>query len=247
MKKSSEEKKFIPNGKQKEMKSIFAKRLKELRDENKLSHETLRDNLKMKCNITISKQALMIYEVTNEYQSTYDKGFGMNFTYLYGIAEYFGVSTDYLLGLSDIRKKDNEHIAASDLGLDEKAIETLKNIRFTMQDEYMPVLNLLIGNIRERYPDSSYRAVLDYINLFFKFSGISGVRIDKEQKDAHVLTINKQGIVSPLAENQHILPTSTMQIHSDTLEATYLRQVEGSLVELKKNLGKRDTQNGNKK
>ena len=67
--------------------NIFGKRLKELRTERKLSQQKLGDELGF-CNQTIS------FWESGRCEPDYDS--------LVKIAEYFAVSSDFLLGLSDI-------------------------------------------------------------------------------------------------------------------------------------------------
>lgn len=81
-------------------KIITAQRLKELRNKKNLSHEKLHDELK-KINIDVSVGSLKAYEVTDIYHSKFHSTKGMSIETLYGLAEFYNVSTDYLLGLTD--------------------------------------------------------------------------------------------------------------------------------------------------
>ena len=71
---------------------VFAKRLKELRQEKKIGQNVLSNLLDM-CNASIS------YYETDKQDPTV--------TNLVKLATYFGVSTDYLLGLTDDRTPSN--------------------------------------------------------------------------------------------------------------------------------------------
>ncbi len=65
---------------------IIGKRIKELRTENKISQKKLADA------IGVDKRAIIYWEQeVNEPKATYIRN----------IAEYFGCTTDYLLGLTD--------------------------------------------------------------------------------------------------------------------------------------------------
>ncbi len=70
---------------------------------------------------------------------------------LFKIAKYYNCSTDYLLGINNIRNIDCEDIAISrKLGLSEKAIEILKkyhNENRYKGYEYMQLINFLIENV----------------------------------------------------------------------------------------------------
>ena len=86
-------------------KIITAKRLKELRNSKNLSHEKLSEELKQN-GIEISIQALKDYEVVNEFHSKFNSTKGMSIEKLFGLAKFYNVSTDYLLGLTDIKSAD---------------------------------------------------------------------------------------------------------------------------------------------
>lgn len=70
---------------------------------------------------------------------------------LFKIAKYYKCSTDYLLGINDIKNIDCEDIAISKkLGLSEKAIEKLKkyhNDYFFKDFKYMQLINFLIEKL----------------------------------------------------------------------------------------------------
>ena len=76
--------------------AVTAKRLKELRVENKLSHERLALALSEKYNIRISKDSLINFEKGEKQFNN-----GMKTEYLRCFADYYAVSADYLLGITD--------------------------------------------------------------------------------------------------------------------------------------------------
>lgn len=81
-----------------------AERIKEEREKRGLSHVALAQEL---CKLTnderfISSDTLKLYEVTDTFSSErFNRKQGMNIGFLNAFAEYFGVSTDYLLGRVD--------------------------------------------------------------------------------------------------------------------------------------------------
>lgn len=79
----------------------MADRLRLLRESRKLSHEKLSKTLSEKYGIKISSDSLMNYEVSREEHSKKYKNMGMRVEYLYCLADFYGVSTDYLLGLAE--------------------------------------------------------------------------------------------------------------------------------------------------
>lgn len=99
----------------------MAKRLKELRKERNLSHVKLSEALREKYNIGISKDSLIAYEVTS---ATHDKASanqGMRVEYLRCLADFYGVSTDYILGIEPIKTSEPDiRTAAKCTGLTEE-------------------------------------------------------------------------------------------------------------------------------
>jgi len=112
------------NSKQKAMRNAFAKRLRKCREDKKLSHEKLSES------VGISKQALINYEIADEYNTRYESGFGANITFLFDLADYFNVSTDYLRGRTNDKKGDRVTMELEKrFGLDVKAINNLESMK----------------------------------------------------------------------------------------------------------------------
>lgn len=95
----------------------MAKRLKDLREKEYISHEKLSKYLYKYYDIKISTDSLMNYEVTDENHSKAFKNLGMRAEYLRYLADYFGVSTDYILGRTEDSNVNPP--AADELGLPE--------------------------------------------------------------------------------------------------------------------------------
>lgn len=113
---------------QKERSFEMAKRLKDLRNSKKLSHEKLKDELQHRYGIKISRASLLNYEIDNEYTSKSDafSNLKMNAEYLNCLADFYGVSTDYLLCRTDIKVADVEVRAICDYtGLSSETIASL--------------------------------------------------------------------------------------------------------------------------
>lgn len=91
---------------------IMAKRLQVLRKgKDNMSHAKLSATLKEKYGIDISSDSLMNYEVATESHTKAFKNLGMSVKYLRCLADFFGVSTDYLLGLVDNPSPDQSIVA----------------------------------------------------------------------------------------------------------------------------------------
>lgn len=113
-----------------ETKNIFAKRLVDLREAKGISQQILADAL------GVTRQSLSLYEKAER---------TVNIELLVKIANYFNVSTDYLLGLSDIQSIDTDmHIACKTTGLNEKAIQSLQYM-----SEYDPFFMIIFCRLIE--------------------------------------------------------------------------------------------------
>ena len=106
---------------------IMADRLRQLRESKKLSHEKLSKALSEKYGIKISSDSLMNYEVSREDHSKKYKNLGMRVEYLYCFADFYSVSTDYLLGISNVKSPDeNLQAVVEYTGIPEDAIQTFQ-------------------------------------------------------------------------------------------------------------------------
>jgi transcriptional regulator with XRE-family HTH domain len=93
----------------------FATRLRELIDEAGIPQSALAEH------IGVTRQAVSAYSLGASVP---------DIEKFEGIADYFGVSTEYLLGRTDIKKADaSKQAAAEYLGLSEKAIDTIRNLQ----------------------------------------------------------------------------------------------------------------------
>lgn len=102
----------------------MAKRLKALRDEKGLSHVSLSKELKEKYGISISKDSLINYEISEDNRTRAQDfpNLKMKVEYLLVLADYYGVSTDYLLCQTDTKSPIIELRQTCDYtGLSERA------------------------------------------------------------------------------------------------------------------------------
>lgn len=84
----------------------MANRLKQLRESKGLSHEKLCKAILERYNIKISSDSLQNYEVADINHTKAYKNQGMRVEYLRCFADFYGVSADYLLGISDVQSPD---------------------------------------------------------------------------------------------------------------------------------------------
>ena len=105
-------------------------RLKSLREEKGLSYQELADALLDNYEIKISKDSLRDYEINKDFRSKAKllPNLGMRTEYLYVLAKFYGVSADWLLGLSDYRDDKARQITLDDLGFSEPATNQIASI-----------------------------------------------------------------------------------------------------------------------
>lgn len=102
---------------------LIANRLKTERNNAKLSHAKLSEAIQEKYGISISVDSLKGYEVDTENKTKTGSNKGMRIEYLYCLADFYGVSTDYLLGISNSRSRNTEiRTISNSTGLSDKAI-----------------------------------------------------------------------------------------------------------------------------
>lgn len=106
----------------KELSRLTGRRLKEVRERHGLSHVALSDAIQERYGVRIAKDSLINYEVSDEHHTKAYKNNGMRVEYLRYLADFYGVTTDWLLGLSDHPTRKTEELLASDLGISYDAI-----------------------------------------------------------------------------------------------------------------------------
>ena len=116
---------------------LIARRLRELRQQKGLSHAKLADILSEKYNISISKTSLLSYENTNADDSRVGNR-RMNVEFLDCLADFYGVSTDYILGRKDISSNDDSTLTiCSSTGLSEYVATRLQQAHYVSDSRAM--------------------------------------------------------------------------------------------------------------
>lgn len=87
---------------------IMAVRLKQLRVEHGLSHERLSNALLERYGVKISTDSLINYEVADPKHDKAYKNQGMRIEYLRCFADFYRVSADYLLGITDVKSQNTD-------------------------------------------------------------------------------------------------------------------------------------------
>ena len=103
--------------------ALTKERLEDLRKEKKLSFEQLSKQLAER-GVNISHTNLKNYEINDPVHPLYGRTRSMSIEYLVAFADFYDVSVEYLLGLSNSRKQEYHNISEQ-LGLCDEAIEEL--------------------------------------------------------------------------------------------------------------------------
>lgn len=116
--------------------NIFGSRLLSLREARNITQQELADA------IGITRQSLSHYEMNER---------TVNAETIYQIAEFFGVSADYLLGLTDNMTTHTDLKAVCDYtGLDENAVKSIVNFNKNRQENEKAVFNQLLTDISQK-------------------------------------------------------------------------------------------------
>lgn len=132
-------------------KKISSERLKELREnynEKGISHEKLERALFEEYGIKISYKQLMNYEAAAKApHSKEDSVLGMSAKTLYALAKFYNVSTDYILGFTDIKVSNIEiRKICEETGLNEDVAEIIFTSNYKeAHTVYVFALNLFGG------------------------------------------------------------------------------------------------------
>ena len=126
--------------------NVTVERLRRLIDETELPRQAIADE--MGCDVST---------VTKHYNGT--RNLTIDFIVMY--ARYFNVSSDYLLGLSEVRTvSPDTAMICRVTGLDDKAVRTLSEINeptsFESPKEIIKTLNYLIGELNYREQENGF-------------------------------------------------------------------------------------------
>lgn len=152
--------------------TLTAIRLKECRKLKGFSHDKLAETLQTEYGIKISGAVLKNYEVrtlpgADEFHSKKDAVAGMNIEYLYTLADFYSVSTDYLLGRTGVKSPDPNIKSVCDFtGLSEIAVKTLKH----RKDLVMPYGFFLSEFIRNNKSLTLFNYIYAYVDSAVKCS-----------------------------------------------------------------------------
>ena len=116
--------------------ALTKERLEDLRKEKKLSFEQLSKQLAER-GVNISHTNLKNYEINDPVHPLYGRTRSMSIEYLVAFADFYDVSVEYLLGLSNSRKREY-HDISEQLNLSDGAIEELVRCKENSSNEEEP-------------------------------------------------------------------------------------------------------------
>lgn len=146
--------------KQQERSFEMARRLKALRNARGLSHNDLKNELQSRYGIKISRASLLNYEIDDEFHSRADalSNLKMNAEYLNCFADFYGVSTDFLLCRTIVKTSDaNMRTVSEYTGLPVETLNTILKICST--DSGFVLFCLLLKTL-------GFRDMLDSLNAY---------------------------------------------------------------------------------
>ncbi|MCD8120810.1 MAG: helix-turn-helix domain-containing protein [Clostridiales bacterium] len=195
---------------------IFPKRLKELRGEKTL--QTIADDL------GISRISLGYYEKGERKP---------DIEMVSRMADYFNVSADYLIGISDVKvRNESIQFIHDKTGLSEKAINSLCKINRmnkwfpNTQNDKLDAINLILSDEHE---PTSFSSLLDILAGYFQFN------IDSD-KNTFKYTLGEHGIIPCQVHkigNGVSYDPSQVHFGLQDLESMYYLRIWDAIKELK--------------
>lgn len=208
---------------------ITAKRLRELREENNLSYERLSQQLSEKYpHFSLSDQSLLKYEVTEDNHKHSGAAASMKAENLWYLADFYGVTVDYLMGRSNNRVINCEEVLKK-TGVSENALLFLceRNEENFPNDTLLHGLSFLLEK-EKAIPGNHWHNTLNLITDF--------LFIDYKKR-YHICVSNDEVYIE--RDYRKLYHSKVKAFHySDVLNNLYKEQIFSNLIELRDNLQK---------
>lgn len=232
-----------------ERKKLIAIRLSELRKAAGLTFEGLAERLTQKYGdannadgkYIISVAALKKYEridVPDEKSK-----FGMNIQFLIMFSDFYNVSPDYILGLTDSKLPNIEDRAIKEkIGLSDKAIKVLSKWKSANDDNFgygsrdLRALNALLDetyNIMEQNPDCTVNSIFGQIGLYlygeFEHDTATSIPLSQDVLNDPVFQMNKGALfISEKGKDNYIAYDVNKVMKAFVLEdiTNYIRKLK---------------------
>lgn len=180
-------------------KEILAQRISALREEAKVTRQKAADDL------GVTRAALEFYE---KGKRTPDVGM------IARLAEYYGVSADYLLGVVDFRNPENEK-PVTELHLSEKAVELLK------KPDNLFIINAILSCDPKVLSDLS-KQITYYLNADRAAKGVVSVTSFSESDREEIMNMWRSAIMNKISAD---METVLNQISNDSNLMSQLPQI----------------------
>lgn len=208
--------------------SNFGERLKQLRREKNLTQEQLAEVF------GVARNSIFSYETGRRIP---------DIEVLKSYAEYFGVTSDYLLGLSDNRTPETAAIGGK-LGLSDEAIqdltemnESMKNAEYGYEERYYKrLLDTISILITEPFVLGALECFLfhernEFIDFDSWYSTLEALDIDKFSRETEEEGIEPEKLCK-------IIDATTFQDSHEASQAMNMCQLQRHLVQLSEKIGK---------
>ena len=202
-----------------------SRRLKTLREEKGLSHE------KLSGIIQVSDQSLKNYEKAgrengSEYLTRAKAFRGMSVSIAVALAKTFGVSTDYLLGLSDVKSPDADIQAiCTYTGLSEKAVKQLHENQNSLDPEFKKEAGAISALLENKTGRQTLNNLYNYL-----FTEITGFSVPDKESPKHEFVGSYIGI----CENEKTI----YDLDASLLSGIFISNVLQGLTRLKDKIKK---------
>ncbi len=170
----------------------MARRLKKLRKDRGLSHTSLSTAIKEKYGISIGKDSLQNYEKTDPFHDKAYSNNGMKAESVRCLAEFYGVSADYILGLTNDPNRNPS--AVDELGLNPTVVWGIKELNNRKGNDDSTKGPSTIDVLNE-FLEKSLRSV-----LFYEMVRELKASVDREH-NAKLSTIIPDGLAEFAAAN----------------------------------------------
>ena len=172
--------------------NVTVERLRRLIDETELPRQAIADE--MGCDIST---------ITKHYNGT--RNLTIDFIAMY--ARYFNVSSDYLLGLSEVRTvSPDTAMICRVTGLDDKAVQTLSEINeptsFESPKEIIKTFNYLIGELNYREQENGFSCNGQSVLL-----RLADYLMNSKSEEAQVVHVLSNGMIfDDIAKAEKVIP-----------------------------------------
>lgn len=140
------------------------------------------------------------------------------------IADYYNISLDYLIGITDTKSRNTTLQAVCDYtGLSENSVEYLHNLKQRGSLENVYVIDLLLENAR--YDQGNGRSILEAVRFFMQYKD----SLHLPPKQIHI-----DGRITDYTRTDGFIRSTAIKIDEQIIENAVLDEIKRKLIELKK-------------